>query len=50
MLSIKELKEILLKLGIRHDDCVEKSDLISRITNNRRRDDNLSSSSKTRDH
>ncbi len=52
ILSIKELKEILVKLGMRHDDCVEKSDLITRITNatTRKRDEASSSSSKARDY
>ena len=30
-LSVKELKNLLTSLGIKHDDCVEKSDLIQRI-------------------
>jgi len=30
-LTIKDLKELCTQLGLRHDDCVEKSDLIARI-------------------
>lgn len=30
-LSVKELKALLTALGIKHDDCVEKSDLIQRL-------------------
>jgi DnaJ homolog subfamily C member 27 len=30
-LSIKELKSLLTSLGIKHEDCVEKSDLIQRL-------------------
>ena len=30
-LSVKELKSLLLALGIKHDDCVEKSELLQRL-------------------
>lgn len=30
-LTVKELKELMTALNMRHDDCVEKSDLITRI-------------------
>lgn len=33
ILSVKELKELLTNLGIRHDDCLEKADLITRLNN-----------------
>lgn len=32
-LSVKELKDLLTALGIRHDDCLEKADLITRLQN-----------------
>jgi DnaJ family protein C protein 27 len=32
-LSVKELKDLLSGLGIRHDDCLEKADLITRLQN-----------------
>jgi hypothetical protein len=30
-LSIKELKQLLEGLGLKHDDCFEKSDMIARV-------------------
>eukprot|EP00451_Oxyrrhis_marina_P001739 CAMPEP_0204254304 /NCGR_PEP_ID=MMETSP0468-20130131/2466_1 /ASSEMBLY_ACC=CAM_ASM_000383 /TAXON_ID=2969 /ORGANISM="Oxyrrhis marina" /LENGTH=384 /DNA_ID=CAMNT_0051228031 /DNA_START=28 /DNA_END=1182 /DNA_ORIENTATION=- len=30
-LSAKELKELLTSLGVRHDDCLEKADLLARL-------------------
>lgn len=30
-LSVKELKNLLTSLGVRHDDCVEKSELLQRL-------------------
>lgn len=38
-LTAKELKELLTALGIRHDDCVEKSDLITRLNSRRKTGD-----------
>ena len=30
-LSVKELKQLLEGLGLKHDDCFEKSDMINRV-------------------
>jgi hypothetical protein len=30
-LSVKELKQLLEGLGMKHDDCFEKKDLIARV-------------------
>eukprot|EP00397_Hematodinium_sp_SG-2012_P039687 GEMP01043366.1.p1 GENE.GEMP01043366.1~~GEMP01043366.1.p1 ORF type:complete len:379 (+),score=76.66 GEMP01043366.1:103-1239(+) len=35
-LTVKELKDLLSALGVRHDDCVEKTDLITRLNSRRK--------------
>jgi len=39
-LTVKDLKDLMTSLNIRHDDCVEKSDLIARINSKKKPYDN----------